>query len=217
MYVNFDRRHEVWSKVTVVKDSAATSEKEKLVWFSEVGASDLQRERVFNRNLNHDDFKELDQKNRNGGTGQPFQEVDRYRLVVRNEGRSAVAQPMQRDLPPFYLPQALQMLMPRVVPLGTPTGYLFAGFESDSRQIMLRYVDVLPEADVTLDGRSVRAVGVSERLGFAGSATTHYLTHAGQYLGSTNAETKLEILPTDRATLQSIWKDVDLREPTGTK
>ncbi|MDB5328815.1 MAG: hypothetical protein JWM57_4384 [Phycisphaerales bacterium] len=209
MYVNFDRRHEVWSNVTIQKDPTAKVEKDQSTWFSEVGASDQQRERVFDRNLKHDDFKEADQKD----APQTFREVDKYHLVVRNEGRSAVADPIRRELPPFYLPQALGVMLPRIVPLDNYTGYLFATYASDNRQIMLRYVDVQPEAPVKLDGQEIRAIGVAEHIGIAGSVTTHYVTRRGQYLGSLNADTKLEILPSDKATLEGIWKTLDFTPP----
>lgn len=221
MYVSYDRRHEVWSNVTVLNDPAGRTEKEKTVWFSEVGASDLNREREFDRNLTHDDLKEDDQRAKNDpkneAKARSFREVDRYRLLVRNEGRSAVAQPLERLLPPFYLPQALGAMLPRLVPLDNATGYLFAVFNSESRQVMMRYVDVSPERDVRLDGKPNRAIGVSERLGSAGSVTTHYFGRRGDYLGSVNNDTKLEIVPTDAETLKSIWKDANLQAPAATK
>ncbi|HEX8324289.1 MAG TPA: hypothetical protein VF595_10285 [Tepidisphaeraceae bacterium] len=217
MYVSHDRRHEVWSKLTVLNDPAGRTEKEKANWFSEVGASDLNREREFDRNLTHDDLKEADQKSKTDPKAQAFREVDRYRLLVRNEGRSAVAQPLERVLPPFYLPQAMTAMLPRLVPLDNPTGYLFAVFNSESRQVMMRYVDVSPEQDVKLDGRVERAVGVSERLGTGGSVTTHYFGSKGAYLGSVNNDSKLEILPTDAETLRALWKDANLKAPEATK
>lgn len=210
MYVGFDRRHEKWTNVTIQKDPTAKVEKDQSAWFREVGASDMQRERVFNSNLKHDDFKEADQ---NKDAPQTFREVDKYHLLVGNEGRSAVADPIRRELPPFYLPQALGVLLPRIVPLDNYTGYLFASYQSDNRQIMLRYVDVRPEATVKIDGQEIRAVGVAEHIGASGSVTTHYVTRRGQYLGSVNADTKLEIIPSDRSTLEGIWKTLDFTPP----
>ncbi|RZA21105.1 MAG: hypothetical protein EOP02_17490, partial [Proteobacteria bacterium] len=123
-YVSYDRRHEVWTNVTIITDPAAKTDKEKYNWFSEVGGADLQRERVFDKNLKHDDFKEAEKKD----APQPFREVDKYTLTVRSEGRSAVADPIEKLLPPWYLPQAVGVLLPRLVPLDNPTGYLFASY-----------------------------------------------------------------------------------------
>lgn len=209
MFVSFDRRHEIWTNVTIITDPAAKSDKEKYNWFSEVGGADLQRVRVFDKNVKHDDFKEAEQKN---GV-QPFREVDRYTLTVRSEGRSAVADPIEKQLPPYYLPQALGELLPRIVPLDNPTGYLFAGYSSDTRQLMMRYLDVKPEDSVKIDGQSVRAVAVVDKFGITGSPTTHYLTRRGQYLGSVNIDSKVEMLPSDKETLEGIWKSLDFKGP----
>jgi hypothetical protein len=209
MYVSYDRRHEVWTNVTIVTDPAAKTDKDKYNWFSEVGGADLQRERVFDKNLKHDDFKEAEKKD----APQPFREVDKYTLTVRSEGRSAVADPIEKLLPPWYLPQAIGVLLPRLVPLDNPTGYLFASYSSDNRQLMMRYVDVSPEVKVKLDGQDVRAIGESDKLGLGGSTTTHYMSRRGQYLGSINAEAKVEILPSDRETLEGIWKTLDFQGP----
>ena len=216
MFVSFDRRHEVWSNVTVINDPSGKTEKDKSTWFSEVGASDQQRERVFNSNLKPEDFKDMDRNSRTDkNAARPYQEVDKYKLTVRTEGRSAIAEPIQRDLPPFYIPQAAAMLLPRIVPLNNPTGYLFASYSADNRQVMLRYVDVKPETDIKLNGSEYRAVPVVDRMGLHGSPTTHYMTADGKYLGSVNDGTKMQIDPTDRATIEATFKDANLTQPTG--
>jgi hypothetical protein len=78
---------------------------------------------------------------------------------------------------------------------------------------MSRYVDVEREEEVTLGGRTFRAIPILDRIGLEGAVTTHYVSPDGAYLGSVNAETNVTILPTDRATLQGIWKDADLSRP----
>ena len=219
MFVTFDRRHEVWSDISVVNDPNAKSEKLKQVWYSEVGASDQQTDRVFDNTLKSDDYKEMDDANRKSGdkSALPYHEATKYMLTVRDEGRSAVAQPLQRELPPFYLPQALAALLPRLLPQNTPDGYLFATYSGDSRQVMLRYVDVLSERDVKLDDQVVRAIPITDKLGFGGVPTTDYVSPSGEYLGAINDVGKIEITPTDRDTLLKIWKDANLTQPGDVK
>lgn len=221
MWVSFDRKHEVWSNITVLQTPGADNPKDREQWFTEVGASDIEKERVFDKQMQPGDFKEVDKRNTTRKPGDPelipFREVEKYKLVVRTESRNAVAQPLQRELPPFYLPQALGTMLPRLVPLGSPTGYLFASYASDTRQVMLRYIDVGTETTATLDGKKVRAIPITERLGAEGSPTTHYLSAAGQYLGTISPEQKLEITPVKREDLLKIWKDAVLDKPKEVK
>ena len=65
--------------------------------------------------------------------------------------------PVNKVLPPFYLPQALGQLLPRLLPLGQPKTYLFATWVSESRALMMRYVDVGTESRVEFNGRLIRA------------------------------------------------------------
>lgn len=218
MYVSFDRRHEIWSNATVMRNPASAVAKEREVWVAEVGATDMEKQRVFDRDLKPGDFKEVDQKNRDRAEKDPefvpFREVEKYKLRVRTESRNAVAQPLQRELPPFYLPQALGTILPRIVPLNNPTGYLFATYASENRQVMLRYVDVGREETVELNDKTVRAVPVTERLGTDGPKTVHYMSPTGEYLGSVNQEQKLQILPTTREELTHLWRDANLTAPS---
>lgn len=138
---------------------------------------------------------------------------EEYKLDVTFFGKSANAPPLLIDLPPFYLPQAMGHLLPRLFPLNTPKSYLFATYVSDFKRVMLRYVDVEPPVNVTLDGESVLAVPIKDRIGLEGSITIHYMSHDGKYLGSVNEQTKVKVLPTDAETLKKLWKDVNLTRP----
>lgn len=214
MFTTFDRNHEVWKNATVFLNPAAPNAKDREVWLAEVGASDMVRERVFDKDLQPHDFKDLDKDNK-----LPYRLVDRVKLVIRTENKSHIARPIEVQVPPFYLPQALTTLLPRLVPLNNPTGYLFASYSSENRQVMMRYVDVGTETEVTIDGKRVRAIPVVERLGIEGAPTTHYMTAKGAYLGSFNAASKIEILPTDRATLTRLWegRSLNLTAPDAAK
>lgn len=202
MYVTFDRQHEAWSNLTVVNDPNNKDPKDRRMTYSELGASDVEMKPVFDK----------DEKGAITRHDMPV-----YTMNVRNADRNLVAEPVEHKLPPFYLPQALGQLAPRLVDLSYPTSYLFASYNSGNRKLMMRYVDVSPAAAVKIDGRETRAVGVSERIGLGGSVTTHYFTRSGDYVGTVNNDSKIEVVPTDRATLLATWKDADLTEPQGTK
>lgn len=236
MFASLDKelprlRHEVWKTVTVVHNSLAKTEKDKEQWFAEVGSSDLTVERVFDKQVMPDDLKEMDRKlaeekeraKKEGraaderNVDQPFRMVEQFTLTVRTETNKAVASPMQRKLPPYYLPQAMATLIPRLVPLTIPKNYAFVSYNSDSREVMFRYIDVKPEAEVTINGKPQRAVAVWDRIGYNGDPTIHYMTTKGQYLGSINEGQKIEILPTDRETLTRLFANANLTQPDAPK
>ncbi len=160
-----------------------------------------------------------------GGRQGQMQMVDDHTLTVRRFAASTTSPPIERQLPPFYLPQVYGSLLPRLVagPAGgTSAGgreqtYLFASFVTDNGEVMTRYVDVKPEREVTLDGKTFRAIPVEDRIGLDGSVTTHYVSRDGKYLGSINPDSNIQILPTDRATLEKRWGDADLTRPGAVK
>jgi hypothetical protein len=138
---------------------------------------------------------------------------EHYVLHATHITKSASAEPVERQLPVFYIPQALGHLLPRMLPRFEQKGYMFATYVSDKREVMSRYVDVGREEEVTLGGARVRAIPIRDRLGLEGTVTTHYISPEGAYLGSVNAGSKITLLPTDRKTIESLWKDADLTRP----
>ena len=94
---------------------------------------------------------------------------------------------------------------------------MFASFISETREVMSRYIDVAPEQNVTLDGKKHAAIPVKDRIGLEGSVTTHWMSPDGKYLGSTNEDSKVTILPTDAAPLRNIWADAQLIAPEPVK
>jgi len=138
---------------------------------------------------------------------------DEYKIDVTYFGKSANAQPLSLDLPPYYLPQALGHLLPRLVPLNTPKTYMFASYVSDAHRVMMRYIDVGEPVNVKLGKDTVAAVPIKDRIGLEGTTTIHYMSLDGAYLGAVNAESKIMILPTDSETLHKLWKDADLSRP----
>jgi hypothetical protein len=126
-------------------------------------------------------------------------------------------QPLHRQLPPWYISQAVGHLLPRILPrtMVGSKGYLFASYVSETREVMLRYVDVLPEQRLKFNGEWINAIPIRDRLGIDGSVTTHYVSKEGVYLGSENFDEKIVVIPTDAATLSSLWQNADLNRPEG--
>lgn len=199
MWTSFDRKHETWSTVVFVDDGKLKDTS------TEFGASDRQTNRVFDKDLPVGE--KADPRN------PAVRQADSYTLNVTTVGKRGGGEPVTRDLPPFYLPLALGHLLPRIVPIQQPKTYMFASYVSDRREVMARYVDVGAEQAVELDGKKVRAIPVGDRLGLQGSITTHWVSPDGKYLGSTNKDSGTTLLPTDAATLETLWKDADLSRP----
>ena len=70
-----------------------------------------------------------------------------------------------RQLPVFYIPQALAHLLPRIVPRKEPAKYMFASYVPDKREVMARYVDVGVEQPVEIAGQKLLAIPVRDRIG----------------------------------------------------
>ena len=220
-FVSFDRRHEEWTTVTQTTPartpgatsgmpagsettSNAGATLARPVQTTEMGNSD----NVVTRMLDHaamkrglsGDAKGLDPKN------PPVKQVNHYTLSVSNYARVRTGVPVDRELPPYYLPQALAYLLPTLLPRDTPQGFLFAFYVNDEHEVMFRYLDVLPEQDITLDGRTTRAIAIRDRIGSDGSATVHYVTPDGHWLGSVNQDQKLLVIPADADEVKREWK-----------
>jgi hypothetical protein len=197
--VNVDRRHEDWSNLIWVQDRKTNKGKQIV----EIGSSDRRTTRQADTSgqIVLGDAKDPKQP--------PVRTFDTYELNVQTP-----AEPVKRSLPPFYMPQALGHLLPRLLPTREPKTYLFATYVSDRREVMMRYVDVGTEQETTIGRQRVRAVPVTDRLGLEGSATIHYIDPStSRYLGSTNTDSKITILPTDAETLQQKWQNADLTRP----
>ena len=220
MFSSADQRLEDWSRVIVV--DAGTEDKD--------GKPIKNQTEEFGTS-NRTSVTKLDKNGVPGTALDPHQPpvriVDQYVLDVTTVSQSAQADPLNQEVPPWYVPQALSHLLPRLVPLhpemdpslGTikPRTYMFAVYVPELREVMNRYIDVKDAQMVEFAGRRVMAVPVEDRLGWQGSMTTHYLTPGGVYLGSENKEAHLVMLPTDARTLLSIWKNADLTRPGGSE
>jgi hypothetical protein len=195
-WVAMDKKQEEWSNVLVTQNDNATDPKLKHIVSTENGVTTWRVKPVRDDSMQTQD---------NPGVRM----VDDYRLTVtRNTG-----EPTIKQLPAFYLPKSIDHLLPRLVPLTEPKGFMFATYVNDEKEVIRRYVDVGQPGQFALGGKSIHAVPVNDRVGLEGSMTVHYMSPEGVYLGSVNADSKITILPTDKGTLEKMWKDVNLTRP----
>jgi hypothetical protein len=220
MFTMPDRRLEDWSRILVV--DAGNNDKDGKPIKGQTEEFGTSSKTVVHR---------LDKNGLPGTDIDPHQPAvsirEQYVLDVTTVSQSGQGEPLKKEVAPWYIPQALSHLLPRLVPLhpemdrdlGTikPRTYMFAVYVPELREVMNRYIDVKDEQDVTFAGRTVRAVPIEDRLGWQGSLTVHYLTPGGVYLGSENKEAHLVMFPTDAKTLEALWKNADLTRPGATE
>lgn len=210
LFVSPDRKLEDWSRITLIGDGTVDKDGRPIkTHVEEFGASSQQ----VTRSLDKDALP--------GTKSDPKQPAvrihEQYTLDVTTITGSGGAEPLTQQLPPWYLPQALGHMLPRLLPLEQPKSYLFATYVPDAREVMLRYVEVGREQRLTFNGKIQDAIPITDRLGWHASVTTHYMSPAGKYLGSESKDAHVMMLPTDAQTLMSIWKNPNLTPPAGTE
>jgi hypothetical protein len=202
MWVSFDRRNESFSNLVVTSETGQPNN------FAMERGTSTRREGV---------VPEL--VKRPGEIRGQIEEkrIDQYDLEIWSVAKQQALPSFKQQLPPYYVPQALGFLLPRLVPLNDPKSYLFATYVSERRAVLLRYLDVERPEQTTFAGQSVVAIPIRDRLGIEGSVTTHYYGLEGKYLGSMNPDTQITIVPTDEETILEIWKGADLSPPKDVK
>jgi len=210
LFVSPDQKLEDWSRITVVDDGTVDKDgKPALRSIKEFGSSTVQTKTEIEPELlpSKQDPKQP-----------PAVIREHHRLDVTTITDTGASEPISQELPVFYLPQATGHLLARLLPLmprhlHDVRSYMFATYVPDTRQVMSRYVDVGEEGDFNFAGQTIHAVPITDRLGWRGSVTTHYMARDGRYLGSENKDSHTVIIPTDAATLLSIWKGANLTPP----
>jgi hypothetical protein len=139
---------------------------------------------------------------------------DVWQLDVRSGAKKVSVEPIKRQLPPFYMPAAVAQLLPRLLDLKRPNTYLVAVFDSERRELVLRYLDVKPISEVKFNGAALTAVVVEDRLGLRGAVTRHLFKPDGGFIGTEAPSTKMSIIPTTREELIRIWSDPNLTRPS---
>jgi hypothetical protein len=217
MFTSMDRKHEDWAQITNVIAAKGLPAEEK-VQNMEFGFSEIHVTHVLDRGAvrdpKFDPAKEAD-PNLRDPKNPILRDVETYSLAVdrATQGRNANNKSEKHTPSPWYIPQAIGSMLPRLLPLNRPVTYLFQSYVSDEHEAILRYVDVGFEKEVMLNGKKVRAVPISDRIRIDGNPMIHYMSPEGVYLGSVNEELKLMLLPTDEATLKKIWITPDLTKP----
>jgi hypothetical protein len=213
MWVSFDRKHEKWSNTAYINRGKDAAGKPQIDHVGDVGSTDFEPRMVYDKGLvNHPE--QIGPGKDDVDKEQPaYRRIEVDVLNAERFGRNQSSEPYEQELPVFYIPEALAHLLPRLVPRNEPAKYMFASYVPEKQAVMARYVDVGVEQQVTIGGKQVMAIPVRDRLGLEGSVTTHYVNAAGQYLGAVSPDQKVEILPSDAATLVAVWKNVDLSRP----
>ena len=207
-FMTTDRRKERWTRAVVLNTGAGESAAETHT--TEFGESAWETKKMLAPKIGVQDNDDR------GDRAPIMRPYDSHALKVSIQSKGGNSEPVQMDLPPFYLPQAAWHLLPRLCidkAFRESRTYLFAVYVRESKDLRMLYVDVADEAMVTFNGQRVAAIVVSERLGLEGEPTLHYVTSAGKYLGSENKGQKVTALPTDEVTILKIWPDANLTRP----
>ena len=178
------------------------------------GGSELIRSRQ--RTMAHL-FREAVQAPRPGGLGveRGFTVTDQRRLEVTYVVNGVqTSDPLNRQLPAWYVPQAVEHLLPRLVaPWGRNT-YLTAVYNPEKREVYQLYVDVEGLRNEKVQDQTRMVMVVSTRLGLSGARRRHYIDPDNfAWLGSISEEDGLEIWPSDAETLRQIWESPELTPP----
>ncbi|HEY7120069.1 MAG TPA: hypothetical protein VH475_26010 [Tepidisphaeraceae bacterium] len=223
MFSSLDRKHEDWAHIvnTVLQKGKPAEEKRQT---REFGNSEIKIRRVVDNEAGGGAAGAKDRNANDDPRNPRMREVETYALRVERlaMGRNANNLPETHTPSPWYIPQAIGSMMPRLLPLNRPVTYLFQSYVSDQHEVILRYVDVGYEKEVKLAGQTVRAIPITDRIRLEGSPTIHYMSPEGKYLGSVSEAARIVVLPSDKATLEKIWTNPDLRKqeeiarPTGT-
>jgi hypothetical protein len=207
-YISYDRKFEQWTRTVLLH--LTTSKGLEETYATEFGNSIQERRRAFGKDIGVPDPKDPH--------APATREYEVHHLDVTVSGKEQNTQPVHKDLPPFYLPQAGWHFLPRLVvdkalSNDSPRTYLFAVYVNDKRELMMLYVDVSTEQDVVFAGHQVHAVTVTERLGLEGSPIVHYVTPDGKYLGSEDRKAHLVTVASSDHEVTTIWPTADFTLP----
>ena len=220
MWMSFDRKGEKWSNIALIDKGPDANGKPQRRTVGDVGSSYIKQETVYDKGLQG--HGEVIKPGEVDANQPPFRMIDRHmlsveHLTVGNEsgyiGKNQNNSTDVQEVPVFYIPEALAYLLPELLPRRVPSQYMFASYISSKRVVMSRYVDVGASEDVTIGGQPLDAIPIRDRFGLEGTITSNYVLPDGTYVGSISPDTKVEVVPSDAASLQRIWKDVNLSRP----
>jgi len=213
-FLSEDQNQEEWSRVTVTTELEADGKparQPKQQQYTEFGSTGIESHIQLDRDALPGTKIDPQQP--------PVMQRQQRILDGTNIDPNGASKPFTQPLPTlYYLPQALATMLPRLIPLrpdaeNTPRTYMFLTYLTDTRKVMSRYVEVGNEGDFDLGTEHIHAIPITDRLGWHGSITTHYLSPSGDYLGSENKDTHTITRVTTAEQLLKIWKNADLTQP----
>ncbi|HEX8915912.1 MAG TPA: hypothetical protein VF796_26425 [Humisphaera sp.] len=227
MYAAADRRSEDWTRVTVWdNDGKPKSVENPWPKVTEVGTSMLEQKRVVAKPDPaivakgavdpKNDPREF-MKGESADPNQPWINIrESYSLNVQLRASRGDLDTVKRQLAPFYLPQAMAAVIHRLLPTDEPKGYMFAVYVPELQQVANRYLDVGAEQDLPKElakyTTQSRGVPITDRLGYEGPPTTHYVTTDGKYVGSVTPKTKTVVVPVTEDALKQLWEVADVKK-----
>lgn len=137
---------------------------------------------------------------------------ERYSFHVTQTSK-AQATPITRELPPFYIPQAISSMLPRLVPLTEAKTYMFLVWVGSERELIKRYIDVEPVRTETFGGQTFKSIVVKDRIGLEAEPTLHYFTIDGKYLGNINKSNGVAMVLSNQQTMARLWPNATMARP----
>jgi hypothetical protein len=196
---SFDHTREEWS---IGAQTTAANGKQAAI--SELGTTTRYSEKVFDPVNGVADPKDPTQPR--------VRTQSHYELYVTRITASGTGKPIKQELPPYYVPEALDFVLPALLAQQPPSTYMVATWDDDQKGVIRRYLDVGREQSVELDGKTVNVIPVEDRVGLEGETTIHYILPGSREIATRNPAGVLS-LSTDRATLLSLYKTAILTPP----
>lgn len=226
-FASFDRKYSIWERRSALFDGKRYSH------FDEVGTADhttelraVAPESSLESNDATSEVLTPDQGTAPGTTQAPRRPgprvipVTRFVLNVSLRHGSSTDKPLNWELPPEYLSECMNELLPRMVAGNDARGLMFLSYVSQQQSLMLRYIDVMGMQKVSIDHTPQEAYVIAERIGLTGQPVMHYVSLNGQYLGSMSkqklsdgSESVFWTLPTDAESIRQRWPDAQLSLP----
>jgi hypothetical protein len=137
-----------------------------------------------------------------------YKQQGRLEVTFTLDGE-VVGEPLERDLSPFYVPKAVDHLLPRLLATWGSKNYMVASYVPEERQVYTRYLDVLPAEVVKVPvGGEREAIVVESRLGYAGDVTKHFIdAKTFRWLGSSTPSQAIRIVPTTREAVAAAFPE----------
>jgi len=207
--LDFDHSHEQWSTLLTVPNPKNPAPDE----YSEIGASD------YTANI------PVPVPAGPGVAPGAIKMTSKHDLTVTGSLPNTGPEHRNIALPQWYLPQALQYLLPRIVVnalSGNHNKFLFYCWVPSTHEVMLLYCDVLPAENIRFNGQNVTAYQIKTHITLDGPVTTDFVDLQGNYLGAqsdrvddNNKTTQELVIPSDADALKKIWGHPNLTEPGG--